>query len=74
MNRFSQKVIIVSRNLDDSSLANHGWFAKFAKLSHYKVYENSFPDEMLSTVHHTITQGSSTLILHSYILYLIQWL
>jgi len=33
MNRFSQKVIFVSRNLDGFSLANHGWFAKFTKLS-----------------------------------------
>jgi len=33
MNRFNQKVIIVSRNLDGFSLANQGWFAKFAKLS-----------------------------------------
>jgi len=33
MNRLSQKVIIVSRNLDDFSLANYGQFAKFTKLS-----------------------------------------
>jgi len=37
MNRFS-KNIIVSRNLDGFSLANQGWFAKFAKLSHYTVF------------------------------------
>jgi len=37
MNRFSQKVIIVSRNLDGFSLVNKGWFAKFAKLSRYTV-------------------------------------
>jgi len=35
MNRHSQKVIIVSRNLDGFSLANQGWFAK---LSCYTVY------------------------------------
>ena len=32
MNKFSQKVIIVSRNLDGFSLANCSWFAKFTKL------------------------------------------
>ena len=33
MNRFSQKFIAVSRNLDGFSLANQGWFAKLTKLS-----------------------------------------
>jgi len=37
MNRFNQKVIIVSRNLDSFSLVNQEWFAKFVKLSHYTV-------------------------------------
>ena len=43
MHRFSHKVIIISKNLDDFSLTNHGRFAKFAKLfpaklSRYMVY------------------------------------
>jgi len=39
MNRFSQKkIIIVCRNLDGFSLANHRWFAKPAKLSCYTVH------------------------------------
>ena len=33
MDGFSHKVIIISKNLDGFSLANHGRFAKFAKLS-----------------------------------------
>ena len=33
MDRFSHRVIIISKNLDGFSLANHGRFAKFAKLS-----------------------------------------
>ena len=33
MHRFSHKVIIISKNLNGFSLANHGRFAKFAKLS-----------------------------------------
>ena len=33
MDRFSHKVIIISKNLDGFSLANHRRFAKFAKLS-----------------------------------------
>ena len=37
MNRFSHKVIIISKNLDGFSLANHG---RFAKLSHYTVQVN----------------------------------
>jgi len=37
INRFSQKVIIVSRNLDGFSLANQ-WFAKFAKLSPHQSF------------------------------------
>ena len=32
MHRFSHKVIIISKNLNGFSLANHGRFAKFAKL------------------------------------------
>ena len=32
MDRFSHKVIIISRNLDGFSLTNHRRFAKFAKL------------------------------------------
>jgi len=38
MNRFSQKVIIVNRNLDGFSLANRSWFAKFAKLSSHQTF------------------------------------
>jgi len=38
MNRFSQKVIIVSRNLDDFSLANRSQFAKFVKLSSCQTF------------------------------------
>ena len=37
MDRFSHKVIIISKNLDGFSLVNHGRFAKFAKLSRYTV-------------------------------------
>ena len=33
MNRSANRLLIVSTNLDGSSLANHGWFTKFAKLS-----------------------------------------
>jgi len=41
MNRFSQKIIIVSRNLDGFSLANQGWFTNFllSKVSCYMVIE-----------------------------------
>ena len=37
MDRFSHKVIIISKILDGFNLANHGRFAKFAKLSRYTV-------------------------------------
>ena len=37
MDGFSHKVIIISKNLDGFSLANHGQFAKFAKLSPAKL-------------------------------------
>ena len=37
MDRFSHKVIIISKNLDGFSLVNHGRFVKFAKLSRYTV-------------------------------------
>jgi len=35
--QISQKVIIVSRNLDGFSLVNKEWFVEFVKLSHYTV-------------------------------------
>jgi len=38
MNRFSQKVINVSINLDGYSLANQGWFAKFTKPSSNQTF------------------------------------
>jgi len=38
MNRFSQKVIIISRNLGGFSLANQGWFVKFTKLSVHQTF------------------------------------
>ena len=43
INRSENRLLIVSTDLDDFSLANHGQFAKFAKLplaklSHYTVY------------------------------------
>ena len=37
INRSANRLFIVSINLDGFSLANHRWFAKFAKLSHYTV-------------------------------------
>jgi len=46
MNRFGQKVIIVSRNLDGFSLVNEGLFTKFAKLSCYMAV--AFLDELLA--------------------------
>ena len=39
MDGFSHKVIIISKNLDGFSLANHGRFTKFAKLSRYTVLQ-----------------------------------
>ena len=38
INRSANRLLIVSTNLDDFSLVNHGQFAKFAKLSRYTVY------------------------------------
>ena len=37
INGSANGLFIVSTNLDGFSLANHGRFAKFAKLSHYTV-------------------------------------
>jgi len=51
MNRFSQKVVIVSRNLDSFSLVNQGWFTKFAKLSPcqtFPLYSNVASNAMKS--------------------------
>ena len=41
INRSTNRLLIVSTNLDSFSLANHGGFAKFSptKLSHYMVFE-----------------------------------
>ena len=39
IDRFSHKVIIICKNLDGFSLANHGRFAKFVKLSRYTVFD-----------------------------------
>jgi len=50
MNRFSQMVIIVSRNFDGISLTNHGLFVKFAKLSRYTVRYNT-PYEIASAMY-----------------------
>ena len=47
MHRFSHKVIIISKNLDGFSLANHGRFAKFAKLSRYTVDASTNIEEEL---------------------------
>ena len=38
MNRSANRLLIVCTNLNDFSLVNHGWFAKFAKLSCYTVW------------------------------------
>ena len=38
MNRSGNGLSIVTTNLDGFSLANHGRFAKFAKLSRYTVF------------------------------------
>ena len=35
IDRSANRLLIVSTNLDGLSLANFGWFANFAKLSHY---------------------------------------
>ena len=37
MNRSAKRLLIVSTNLNGFSLANHGQFIKFAKLSRYIV-------------------------------------
>ena len=37
INRSANRLLIVSTNLDDFSLANHRQFTKFAKLSRYTV-------------------------------------
>ena len=39
INRSANRLLIVSTNLDAFNLANHGRFAKFAKLSCYTVYQ-----------------------------------
>ena len=49
MHRFSHKVIIISKNLNGFSLANHGRFTKFAKLSPrqtFPLYGNSLATEL----------------------------
>ena len=38
MNRSAKRLLIVTTNLDGFSLANHGWFAKFAKLSPHQTF------------------------------------
>jgi len=38
MNRFNQKVVTVSRNLNGFSLVNQEWFTKFAKLSPHQTF------------------------------------
>jgi len=38
MNRFSQKVIIVCRNLDGFSLVNQGWFTKLSPCQTFPLY------------------------------------
>ena len=37
INRSANRLFILSTNLDGFNLANHGQFAKFAKVSHYTV-------------------------------------
>ena len=38
INRSANRLSIVRTNLDGFSLVNHGWFAKFAKLSPYQTF------------------------------------
>ena len=39
INRSANRLLIVSTNLVGFSLVNHGWFAKFTKLSRYTVVQ-----------------------------------
>ena len=48
MHRFSHKVIIISKNLDGFSLANHGQFAKFTKLSRYDTVQDTSMDVLFN--------------------------
>ena len=38
INRSANRLLMISTNLDDFNLANHGRFAKFAKVSLHTVY------------------------------------
>ena len=47
IHRLANRLLIVITNLDGFSLANHGLFAKIAKLSRYIVVDNILKDHLL---------------------------
>ena len=53
INRLANKILIVITNLDGFSLANHGRFAKFTKLSRYTVLQGSTGSPQTQTDRHT---------------------